>query len=44
MLGKPFAGTLCLGTVCKSAIDAQGAIDGQGIHGRAPVQFELFIE
>jgi hypothetical protein len=28
MPGKLFAGPLCLGTVCKSAIDAQRAIDG----------------
>jgi hypothetical protein len=33
MLGKPFAGTLCLGSICKSAIDVQGAIDRQSIHG-----------
>jgi hypothetical protein len=32
MLGKPFTGTLCLGTVCKSAIDVQRAIDGKNVH------------
>jgi hypothetical protein len=32
MPGKPFAGALRLGTVCKSAIDSQRAINGQYIH------------
>src|ERR1700692_2848957 len=31
-LEKSFAGTLCLGTVRKSAVDAQRAINGQNIH------------
>jgi hypothetical protein len=32
MPGKPLAGALRLGTVCKSAIDSQRAINGQHIH------------
>jgi hypothetical protein len=32
MPGKPFARALRLGTVCKSAIDSQRAINGQDIH------------
>jgi hypothetical protein len=28
MPGKPFAGSLCLGTVCKSAVDAERAVNG----------------
>jgi len=34
MLGKPFAGTLGFGTVCKSAIYDQRAINGQSNHRR----------
>jgi len=44
MPGKPFAGTLGLGTVCKGAMDAQRAIDGQGIHGLVSGWFEPLIE
>jgi hypothetical protein len=32
MLGKPFAGPPCLGTVRKGAVNAQHAIDGQDVH------------
>jgi hypothetical protein len=40
MPGKAFAGSPCLGAVCQSAINAQGAIDGQCIHGHISRRFE----
>jgi hypothetical protein len=44
MPGKACAGTPRLGAVRKRAIDPQGAVDGQSIHGNVSGWFEPLIE